>query len=87
VLNYGFVPIGQSLPICQRIWNHDKAKMLIKCSILSTDNDDVLENSPFKVSWIEWIIRNECIMIEETIRKLKENKKQKEITVFYGIKK
>lgn len=48
-LNFGYVPIGQSLILRQKVWNCDKEKMHIKCSILFINEDEEFSSDHFKI--------------------------------------
>nr|CAD2174273.1 unnamed protein product [Meloidogyne enterolobii] len=47
ILNFGYVSIGESLTLKQKIWNCDNEQMKIKCSILV---DESLEDGIFKIT-------------------------------------
>ncbi|KAL7076034.1 hypothetical protein ACQ4LE_004541 [Meloidogyne hapla] len=47
LLNFGYVSIGESLTLKQKIWNCDNEQMRIKCSILI---DESLEEGIFKIT-------------------------------------
>lgn len=48
MLNFGYVSIGESLTLKQKIWNCDNEQMRIKCSILLDENVEQ-EEECFKV--------------------------------------